>query len=268
MMNEAMDQSEEKQYLRIVILVGKLMLSNGAEAYRAEETMGYILSKKYGTDYGVSVTPTGVFASIIPNEMEPITWVDNIQDRSTNLFVIDEINRLSRKFVYEKLSLQELEQKINDLQKQENRVIYSNKIVVLASMLCAFFMTFVFGGVWTDALFAAGIGMLFGIFSCWKRVALQKVFVRNIIYGFVQSFLVNGLNFTGWLQDKDTILIACLMVLTPGIYFTNATRDIIAGDYLSGAGRVLEACVIAIAIALGVAFGLYCVGWLGGILRW
>ena len=42
------------------------------------------------------------------------------------------------------------------------------------------------------------------------------------------------------------------MPLVPGVAITNAIRDIMAGDFLSGTARVVEAVLIAVAIASGV----------------
>lgn len=41
------------------------------------------------------------------------------------------------------------------------------------------------------------------------------------------------------------------MLLVPGLIITNAIRDTIAGDLVSGISRAIEAIFIAIAIAVG-----------------
>ena len=47
------------------------------------------------------------------------------------------------------------------------------------------------------------------------------------------------------------------MPYVPGIAITNAARDTFNADYMSGAARMLDAVVQAIAVALGVFIGLY-----------
>jgi len=42
------------------------------------------------------------------------------------------------------------------------------------------------------------------------------------------------------------------MLLVPGLPITNAVRDTISGDYVSGMSRATEAIMIATAIAIGV----------------
>ena len=45
------------------------------------------------------------------------------------------------------------------------------------------------------------------------------------------------------------MITGAIMPLVPGLAITNAIRDIIAGDYLSGGARLFDAVVVAIALA-------------------
>lgn len=48
---------------------------------------------------------------------------------------------------------------------------------------------------------------------------------------------------------------------------TNAIRDIIAGDYLSGGARLFDAVVVAIALATGAGSVMYIFGHMtGGVM--
>ena len=54
----------------------------------------------------------------------------------------------------------------------------------------------------------------------------------------------------------DAITIGTLMVLVPGMHWTNAMREIMAGDIISGVNRTAEAILTATAISLGVVISL------------
>lgn len=54
------------------------------------------------------------------------------------------------------------------------------------------------------------------------------------------------------------------MPLVPGVAITNAIRDTLQGDYLSGGARVLEAFLKAASIALGVGIGMALFGAVAG----
>ena len=52
--------------------------------------------------------------------------------------------------------------------------------------------------------------------------------------------------------SRDLIIVGGLMPLVPGVAITNALRDLLAGDLMSGAARILEAALTAVAVAMGV----------------
>ena len=64
--------------------------------------------------------------------------------------------------------------------------------------------------------------------------------------------------------NMDTVIISAIMPLVPGVAITNAIRDTLQGDYLSGGARVLEAFLKAASIALGVGIGMALFGAVAG----
>ena len=58
----------------------------------------------------------------------------------------------------------------------------------------------------------------------------------------------------------DTIIISAIMPLVPGVAITNAVRDTLQGDYITGSSRMLEAFIKAASIALGVGIGMMLFG--------
>ncbi|MDE6107869.1 MAG: threonine/serine exporter family protein, partial [Oscillospiraceae bacterium] len=51
----------------------------------------------------------------------------------------------------------------------------------------------------------------------------------------------------------------------PGIMFTNAIRDIMAGDMVAGITKIADALLTGMAIALGTAFALGLFRLFGGV---
>ena len=78
--------------------------------------------------------------------------------------------------------------------------------------------------------------------------------------------------FNGWRLgisiDGESVLkgvvIGALMILVPGLLFTNAMRDIIFGDTNSGVNRIVQMLLVAAAIALGTGAGWNLAGILWG----
>ena len=64
-----------------------------------------------------------------------------------------------------------------------------------------------------------------------------------------KAVLLVGLNL-------DIVIISAIMPIVPGVAITNAIRDTLQGDYLSGCARILEAFLKAASIAVGIGLGL------------
>ena len=60
----------------------------------------------------------------------------------------------------------------------------------------------------------------------------------------------------GFALSQDKMIIGMLMNLVPGIALTNAMREFIAADLISGMIKFAEAVVTAIGIAIGVVVSL------------
>ena len=60
---------------------------------------------------------------------------------------------------------------------------------------------------------------------------------------------------------SDKVIIGDIMLLIPGLAFTNAFKDIFIGDTISGVMRLIETILWAAALALGFALA----GWLLGV---
>ena len=75
--------------------------------------------------------------------------------------------------------------------------------------------------------------------------------------GTVSGLLALALRLVGFGQNVDFITIGALMILVPGVLFTNAMRDIMAGDMVAGISKTAEALLIGMAIALGTGVSLW-----------
>ena len=70
----------------------------------------------------------------------------------------------------------------------------------------------------------------------------------------------------GLINNISVPVISTLMLLVPGIAFTNSIRDLIAGDLVSGIARGVEAFMVGTALAIGSGITLSIIKTLGGFL--
>ena len=93
------------------------------------------------------------------------------------------------------------------------------------------------------------------------RLIGSNSFFRTVICSAVASLLSLLLVRLGLGRSVDTVTISVLMVLVPGVALTNAMREIMAGDIISGLSRAADSILTGTAIAIGTALGLS-IGWI------
>lgn len=113
------------------------------------------------------------------------------------------------------------------------------------------FFTYFFGGRFTDGICAFPIGALIHLIGEWFNKNAINSIVKNTCLSCILTFITLVFVYFNIVLQKDSIIIGNLMLLVPGVAITNAIRDSISGDLLSGITRGIEACLIAIALALG-----------------
>ena len=113
-----------------------------------------------------------------------------------------------------------------------------------------------FGGSLRDGLCAGLCGVAIGLCGRWMDWLRTNSFIRTIAGGAVSALCALLLVALGLGESVDFIIIGALMLLVPGLIFTNAIRNIMSGDLISGTNLVVQALLIATAIALGTGFVL------------
>jgi uncharacterized membrane protein YjjP (DUF1212 family) len=136
----------------------------------------------------------------------------------------------------------------------------------LLSGVAAGFFTLTFNGNLKDFLVSFFIGCSIRIIaSALSNLAANDFFV-NIICGAFTAISALTLTHLGVGSHSDKIIIGSIMLLVPGLAITNAIRDTISGDLLSGITRGIEAILIAVGIALGTGVVLkFWIIYFGGV---
>lgn len=227
---------------------GEIMLENGAETYRVEETIERMCSA-YGVQKVDSfVTPTGMMISITDVNGKTYSKVTRVKYRKVDLDKISRLNDLSRQICSKNLSLDVVEDYLINIKNGQG---YEQNLVIFCSAISAGFFTLLFGGDFNDFYISMVIGFIIQILSkTLSKIGTNSFFI-NAIGGAAASFiaLISTALHIG--TNTDKIVIGSLMLLVPGLTVTNAIRDTIAGDLVAGTSRIIESFLIAIAIAVG-----------------
>ena len=230
--------------------LGYELAMSGAETFRVEESVSRVLSA-YGLNAEVFAIPNSLIVTVLTKKGLPITRMRRIGSHGNDLDSVERLSALSRSFCLHTPAPQEAQQQLADT--LANRRAYSPAMLGLGNFLGAFGFCLFFGGSVPDALCAGVCGLLVGLVTevLGKRRVSQ--FFITIAAAFFMAWLAYGLGVARICQRTDAVIIGALMILVPGLLFTNAMRDIIYGDTNSGLNRVVQVFLVAAAIALGTA---------------
>ena len=230
--------------------LGYELAMSGAETFRVEESVSRVLSA-YGLNAEVFAIPNDLIVTVLTKKGLPITRMRRIGSHGNDLDSVERLSALSRSFCLHTPAPQEAQQQLADT--LANRRAYSPAMLGLGNFLGAFGFCLFFGGSVPDALCAGVCGLLVGLVTevLGKRRVSQ--FFITIAAAFFMAWLAYGLGVARICQRTDAVIIGALMILVPGLLFTNAMRDIIYGDTNSGLNRVVQVFLVAAAIALGTA---------------
>lgn len=253
---------DDKSIANMAVLAGEIMLRSGAETYRVEDTIKHILDTAGTAETESLVMLTGIIVTIDRPGQEAVTVMRRVHERGTNMHRIVEVNEISRKYCAGELSAEETWEKLKSIKGKQYTVWLYN----LATVLVPAGFAPLFGGGLREILAAGGTGIVLAVLMTIGKRVKTGAFILNILCTAGVAVAVVLLKLWNPLLNMDTVIISGIMPLVPGVAITNAIRDTLRGDYISGGARALEAFVTAAAVAIGVGAGmaLTTVFWQGG----
>lgn len=240
--------------LELAAELGYRMMCTGAEVYRVEESVQRVL-QAYGVESGeIFAIPSCINVSLTDPDGQSSTRIRRIPPHSTDLDLLVAYNELCRQVCQSPPPLEDLRQRLDTILQQ--RRTYSFPMHLLAWFGGAGAYALFFGGSLRDSLCAGLCGLAIGLGGCGMDWLRTNSFIRTIAGGAISALCALLLMSIGLGENLDFIIMGALMLLVPGLIFTNAIRDIMSGDLISGTNLVVQALLIATAIALGTGFVL------------
>ena len=241
-----MERSQD--VLEVATLAGELLLKNGAEITRIEDTMGRIIQAYGYTDHRVFAMAHGIFATL--DEMGPdhCSTLRNTSQEGINLRRIDAINQVSRQISRGEYTTKQARKKLLECQ----RLTTPSWLMTVASGVGAGAFCYIVGGTLLASVLAVPIGVLLQVFLFFVgRYQLPKAITVPLGSAMATSlavfiaFLVPSVSFAH-------LAIGAIIPLVPGVAFTVGIRDLFNGHYLSAGIHLLDAVFTGVCIALGV----------------
>lgn len=235
--------------LKVSKLASQIILENGGETYRAEETINFICKSAGVKEIDSVATPTGIHITLSTDENKYNTVVKRINKRTINLSKLYEVNNISRQLTSRNITVDEA---ISKLQEVRNHTENEHKYIPLfyGGMSAAFF-TLVFGGGIFEFFISLLSGVIVSIVSKkFENIHSYHLFI-SILSGIIIAFIAISSTYISKMGNYNYIIVGGMIPQLPGLSMTNAIRDTMRGDLLSGITRAAEAILIASCLALG-----------------
>lgn len=253
------EATEQEKALRLATEAGHILLENGAEISRVEQTMEHIASA-----YGVSDESFFVLSNGIITTGQQYARAEFIPIRGTQLSRIVEVNQLSRDVSAGRIPLDELATRLQAIRTGKGKPWWE---VIIGIALGVASFSILFGGSLVDAAAAFACGLLLGTFMTFVGAHLSRIF-GNLLGGLVGGLLCVLAVTLGLGEHLPNMIIGTIIALVPGVPFTNGMRDLANEDYIAGATRLMDAFMAFLCIALGVALAFIVEGlFAGGLMQ-
>ncbi|MDD3429435.1 MAG: threonine/serine exporter family protein, partial [Oscillospiraceae bacterium] len=235
---------EIQQAARLALLTGEILLGNGAETYRIEETVASVC-RLYGFEGECLALSNGIVINLSAPGTAAYTCMTKAEEKRVDLYRIELTNAFARDSENGLLSFEQAQKKLLAI---KNSITFSYFVRVFAACMTGLIYTLFFGGTWADCTAAA-------VVCCAVYVLLQGI--QHIgLFGFLQNFLAGlligfGSLAAAWLPfgvQTHNVITGCIMILIPGVVLTNGVKDIMYGNFAAGVSKFFEALMVIAAV--------------------
>ncbi len=224
---------------------GEILLENGAEIMRVEDTMTRI-----ATHFGVQDSSFFVLSNGITATSQGYAKTKFIPIKGANLEKVVDVNQVSRDLATNKYTPEELENQLVSIQKKKSKPFIEQ---VLGSAFGSAAFCIIFGGGLIDSLAAFVAGFILWIFMYFIGFRHLSRILGNVAGGLLGTALCLLMYKMGFGENLSNMIIGAIIPLIPGVPFTNGIRDLANEDYIAGVTRLLDALLIFFCISVGVA---------------
>lgn len=260
-METAKFEADNKEAARLfsgrLLDLGSLLLASGSEVWRVEDTIS-----RLGTAFGARRMDVFVITSSISATLQMPDGRDITETRrvtrasSTDFLMMENINALSRRFCEHPMSAKDFAREVDLLRGSTQRSIVDCAAQTLVAGAYAIF----FGGGPVDCAAAAIVGALVFLMSRILRPITPNQVIYNLIASFISGLVIYLISRIVPSASPDEVMIGVIMLLIPGLSLTNAVRDMITGDTITGFMRFVEALLWAGALACGFMLSIMIAG--------
>lgn len=248
--------------LELASEAGHILLQNGAEISRVEDTMARIAAH-YGVETGnFFVLSNGIFTTSSPGRYAKVEF---IPIRAIQLSKVVAVNKLSFDIAAGKYTLEQAREELERIKAGSPKPAWEQ---IAGSAFGAAGFCAVFGGSFIDCAADFVIGALLYVFCLYFSERYMSKIVGGICNALIATLLSIVAFRLGAGESLSNIIIGAVMPLIPGVPYVNGVRDLVNSDYIAGLTRLTDAMLGFFCIAIGVSIAFMLDGWAaGGIIE-
>ena len=237
----------ESSCMEVLQTAGEIIMENGGETYRAEETI-----TRMGVGFGLNkvesfAVPSGLFISYRGKNGKLETSVKRVRRLGRNLSRVDAANQVSRQVAAGKMNCPQAMEKLKEIKAMPGA--FSGWWSLPAAFLCASGFSALFGGNWLAICASGVVALVVQMIEMFLSRFRKRGLAASVIGGMFTALLPNLLVLVLPALQTELVIAGAVMPLVPGLAMTNAVQDTMRGDMVSGlshgAQAILTACLIA-----------------------
>ena len=261
--DEIPKDSEMHRVLELALEAGRVLLRNGAEIFRVEETIEHICKRFEIEEVDAFVLSNGIFLTAHEKGKEIFAKVKHVPLAGTNLEIVTEVNNLSREIATGHVGIDEAFERLRKIEQLPPKK--NVQLVLSAGVGSGVFCYIMQGNVYESFLTFVVGALLYAIILFAIRHHISKIIIHLVGGAFITVMALIASNVPlPFDVTLDRMIIGCILPMIPGVAFVNAIRDIADSDFISGIVKLLDALLVFVYIAIGVGFVLSIYG--GGVL--
>lgn len=250
-------------YTETLELAGRIIMENGGETYRVEETVTR-MGTAFGLEHvGTFAVPSGVFISFRCNGKTEAAII-RVRRKGTNFDRVNTVNEVSRMVERGEMDLPAAYARLREVENSPAMLTPLLQLLFVGISSAGFAV--MFGGSMIDFAVAFVVGAFVQALSNGLDKLQLSGYAATMIGGFFTALLPMAFHGLTGLGLPASSIAGAMMPLVPGVAMTNAVQDTLRGDLLSGVAHIVQAVLTATLIAVGAIFGTSLFQLLGGVV--
>ena len=240
-----MTMDDNSKIMELAYEAGAILLENGAEISRVDETM-----RRIAGHYGVDDESFFVLSNGIMATAKGFARTKFIPIKGTSLDKVVAVNQLSREVSEGKCDLGQLESQLKAIRAMRPKPAWEQ---IAASAFGSAAFCIIFGGGFADSIAAFVAGLVLWVYMLFVGYRHLSRIAGAITGGLLATVLCGVMYKLGLGTHLSNMIIGAIIPLIPGVPFTNGIRDLAHEDYIAGITRLLDALLTFFCISMGVA---------------